>query len=139
MGQAPRILRVESNNQWFQRVEALGRSRKKGHRYGEFVVEGVRSLNQLKVNPEWNIEACLYAPSRPPSAWAQDTLRSSRARLHLELSHPLMEELSDKDDVSLAGGGGNSIPMSGSASSLNVACVVTAILCEARRQRRAAS
>ena len=100
MGHIPRILPVESKNQWFQRVEALGRSRKKRHRYGEFVVEGVRSVNQLTANQEWRIEAFLYAPSRPLSVWAQDTLRSSRARLHLELSLPLMEELSDKEDVS---------------------------------------
>jgi TrmH family RNA methyltransferase len=96
----PRVLTVESKNQWFQRVEALGRSRKKRHRSGEFVVEGVRSLNQLEANKEWNIEALLYAPSRPLSVWARNTLSSSRAHYHLELSLTLMEELSDKDDVS---------------------------------------
>ena len=100
MANMPRVLPVESKNQWFQRVEALGRSRKKRHRSGEFLVEGVRSLNQLKANAQWDIEAFLYAPSRPLSDWARDTLRSSRARHHLELSLPLLEELSDKDDVS---------------------------------------
>lgn len=100
MASIPRVLPVESKNQWFQRVEALVRNRKKRHRSGEFVVEGVRSLNQLEVNKEWNIEAFLYAPSRPLSAWARDMLHSSRAHYHLEVSLPLMEELSEKDDAS---------------------------------------
>ena len=70
MANMPRVLPVESKNQWFQRVEALGRGRKKRHRSGEFLVEGVRSLNQLKANAQWDIEAFLYAPSGPLSDWA---------------------------------------------------------------------
>ena len=46
----PRTLPVESKNQWFQRVEALRRNRKKRSKDGAFVVEGVRSLNQLEAN-----------------------------------------------------------------------------------------
>jgi TrmH family RNA methyltransferase len=96
----PRTLPVESRNQWFQRVEVLKRSRKKRHRYGEFIVEGVRSLNQLHASKDWTIEALLYAPSRALSDWAQGMLGSSRASFHLELSLPLMEELSDKEEAS---------------------------------------
>jgi TrmH family RNA methyltransferase len=96
----PRTLRVQSKNQWFQRVETLLRNRNKRHREGEFVVEGVRSLNQLGASPEWEVEAYLYAPSRPLSDWARQTLGASRASVHLELSLPLMEELSGKEEPS---------------------------------------
>ncbi|MGH7552062.1 MAG: TrmH family RNA methyltransferase [Longimicrobiales bacterium] len=96
----PRVLPVESRNQWFQRVETLKRNRAKRHREGAFVVEGVRSLNQLAAHREWEFEAYLYAPSRPLSSWATETLRSSRAAVHLELSLPLMEELSGKEETS---------------------------------------
>ena len=96
----PRTLKVQSRNQWFQRVETLQRNRNKRHRLGEFVVEGVRSLDQLKANPVWDVEAFLYAPERDLSRWAQDQLRSSCAQVHLELSLSLMEELSDKEEPS---------------------------------------
>ena len=96
----PRTLPVESKNQWFQRVEALRRNRKKRSKYGAFVVEGVRSLNQLEANAAWGIEALLYSPDHPLSDWAQDRLDSSRAAVHLEVSAPLMAELSDKDEPS---------------------------------------
>lgn len=95
-----RVLPVQSRNQWFQRVETLRRNRNKRHRESLFVVEGVRSLNQLEVRTEWGVEAYLYTPERPLSDWARDLLERSRARFHLELSAPLMEELSDKEETS---------------------------------------
>jgi 23S rRNA (uridine2479-2'-O)-methyltransferase len=96
----PRTLPVQSKNQWFQRVEALLRNRNKRHREGRFVVEGVRSINQLVAHAAWEIDAFLYATDRSLSDWARATLAGSRADVHLELSAPLMAELSDKDEPS---------------------------------------
>jgi 23S rRNA (uridine2479-2'-O)-methyltransferase len=96
----PRTLPVHSRNQWFQRVEALLRNRNKRHREGAFVVEGVRSINQLVARPAWQVDAFLYAAERPLSSWARDVLAGSRAGVHLELSPALMAELSDKEEPS---------------------------------------
>jgi len=97
---SPQRLRVQRENQWFQRVESLRRSRKKRQQHRRFFVEGVWSINQLMANDAWDIEAFLYTPERPFSNWAQEVLRESRARWHLELSDALMQKLSDKDETS---------------------------------------
>ena len=41
----PRVLQVSTANVAFQRLDVLQRNRTKRHRYGEFVVEGVRAIN----------------------------------------------------------------------------------------------
>ncbi len=97
---SPRKLKVQSENQWFQRAEVLKRNRKKRRHHRQFWVEGVASLNQLVANTAWDIPAFLYTPERPLSEWAQQILQTSRARCHLELSGVLMEKLSDKEDTS---------------------------------------
>ena len=40
-----RVLPVSSANAAFQRMEVIRRNRTKRHRYGEFLVEGVRAIN----------------------------------------------------------------------------------------------
>ena len=97
---SPQKLRVQRENQWFQRVESLRWNRKKRQQHRQFFVEGVWSINQLMANDTWDIEALLYTLERPLSNWAQEVLRESRARWHLELSDALMKKLSDKDETS---------------------------------------
>ncbi len=96
---SPKTIRISSENDDFQYLEALRRNRAKRHRAGEFVVEGVRQLNQAMANG-WTVNAFLYSPDRPLSDWAAGILARSRARAHLELPLPLLEKLSGKDEPS---------------------------------------
>ena len=94
----PKLLKVQSENQWFQRAEVLQRNRKKRKQHRQFLVEGVHSLNALVANNAWAIEALLYTPARRLSDWASAILETAPARHHLELSAQLMDKLSDKDE-----------------------------------------
>jgi TrmH family RNA methyltransferase len=96
---SPKTVRIYSENDDYQYLEALRRNRVKRQRAREFVVEGVRQLNQALANG-WTINAYLYSPDRPLSDWAAGILARSRARTHLELPLPLLEKLSGKDEAS---------------------------------------
>jgi tRNA G18 (ribose-2'-O)-methylase SpoU len=86
----------KANNDW-QRVEVLKRNREKRHRYRQFFVEGVKSINYaLEYN--WPIRWFVYTREKPLSAWAEGVLANSRAELHLELSGQLMAALSEKEE-----------------------------------------
>ena len=54
-----RVLPVHSENQWFQLAHTLKNNRQKRARTGLFFVEGVRSINQLRENRLWQVEALL--------------------------------------------------------------------------------
>jgi 23S rRNA (uridine2479-2'-O)-methyltransferase len=94
------VLRVSSRNQWFQRVVTLKTNRKKRWHHGQFVVEGVRSINQLRGNDRWQVAAFLYAHGECLSDWADDVLDTVPAAHHLEVDPALMAELSDKEETS---------------------------------------
>jgi tRNA G18 (ribose-2'-O)-methylase SpoU len=96
----PKRLKVQSENQWFQRAEVLKRNRQKRSQHKQFFVEGVHSINQLIGNKTWRIEALLYTPDRPLSNWARSVLEKTSARHHLELTAPLLAKLSDKEEPS---------------------------------------
>jgi len=64
----------------------------KRQRAREFVVEGVRPINQA-LTYGWSIVAYLYARERPLSGWATDILASSVAQTHFELPLPLLARL----------------------------------------------
>ena len=94
------MLKISSENQWFQRAEALKRSRKKRQQCRQFLVEGVQSINQLVANDGWNVEAILYAAERRRSNWAQGIIANSQARWHLEFTEGLLAKLSEKEEPS---------------------------------------
>jgi TrmH family RNA methyltransferase len=83
----------------FQRAEVLKRNSNKRHRYREFFVEGVRSINEALRN-NWGIKAFYYTRERSLSRWAEDILKDSPAQFHYELSMQLMKKLSDKEETS---------------------------------------
>lgn len=93
-------IKVSSENQWFQRAEALKRSREKRQHYRQFLVEGVWSINQIVANSIWVVEAFIYSRERKLSNWALGILRNNPARWHLGLTNSLMERLSDKEETS---------------------------------------
>lgn len=91
--------RVASKNADFQKFEVLKSNRNKRHRYGEFLVEGVRNINQAVEN-NWHITALLYAGDTALSQWAQQMLSTVQTKVNYELTAPLMMALSEKTDVS---------------------------------------
>jgi tRNA G18 (ribose-2'-O)-methylase SpoU len=95
----PRSLQVSTANAAYQRIEVLKRNRTKRHRYGEFVVEGVRAINGA-LAAGWSIRAFAYPRGRQLSRWASSILAMSRAESHLEIDQSLFETLSEKDDAS---------------------------------------
>ena len=95
----PRTLQVSTANAAYQRIDVLKRNRTKRHRYGEFVVEGVRAINGA-LAADWVIRAFAYPRGRQLSRWASSILATSSAESHLELDQSLFETLSDKDDPS---------------------------------------
>ena len=95
----PRSLQVSTANAAYQRIEVLKRNRTKRHRYGEFVVEGVRAINGA-VAARWSIRAFAYPRGRQLSRWASSILAMSRAESHLEIDQSLFDTLSEKDDAS---------------------------------------
>ena len=96
---APRVLQVSTANAAFQRLDVLQRNRTKRHRYGEFVVEGVRALNGA-IAGGWTIRAFAYARGRELSRWATGVLESSSADTHFEIAPELFDRLSEKEDPS---------------------------------------
>ena len=84
----------------FQRFEVLKTNRNKRYRYNEFLVEGVRSLNEA-VSNNWNIKSLLYSGDRASlSGWASDMLQNVPTEVNYCLEPELMRELSGKEDTS---------------------------------------
>jgi 23S rRNA (uridine2479-2'-O)-methyltransferase len=95
----PRTLQVSTANAAFQRLEVIGRNRTKRHRYGEFLVEGVRAINGA-LAAGWTIRAFAYTRGRQLSRWASSILETSSADSHFEMDPALFEQLSGKEEPS---------------------------------------
>ncbi len=95
----PRTLQVSTANAAYQRIEVLKRNRTKRHRYGEFVVEGVRGINGA-LAAGWTIRSLAYPRGRSLSRWALSILEGSAADSHFQIEQSLFETLSDKEEPS---------------------------------------
>jgi 23S rRNA (uridine2479-2'-O)-methyltransferase len=95
----PRVLQVSTANTAYQRLEVLLRNRTKRHRYGEFVVEGVRAINSVLATG-WPVRSFAYARGRDLSRWASSILESSAADSHFEMAPELFDALSEKEESS---------------------------------------
>ncbi len=95
----PALIKITTENDQFQYVETLQRNRTKRSRDGEFVVEGVRSINQARLH-HWTLTALVYSRDRRLSDWAEEVIQHSAAPTHFLLSLPLMQKLSQKEDTS---------------------------------------
>jgi tRNA G18 (ribose-2'-O)-methylase SpoU len=93
------IIKIYAENSDFQYIETLQRNRTKRNRAGEFVVEGVRAINQAVLN-DWKINALVYTRDRRLSAWAAGVIETVGATTHYVLSAPLLEKISQKEDTS---------------------------------------
>lgn len=90
--------RVFSRNSTFQKFEVLKSNRNKRYRYNEFLVEGVRSLNEAVKN-HWKIKSFLYDKNNL-SHWAEDMIHKVNTDMNFWLTPELMKELSGKEDTS---------------------------------------
>jgi TrmH family RNA methyltransferase len=95
----PRVIRVTSEDNHFQRAEVLRRNRVKRQRYGAFFVEGVTPINRA-IACGWPMRALIYSTERRLSKWAQGVIANSEAERHLELTLDLMAKLSEKEEPS---------------------------------------
>lgn len=91
-------INVFSKNSTYQKFEVLKTNRNKRYRYNEFLVEGVRSLNEAVKN-HWKIKSFLYDKSSL-SDWARNMIHSVATKQNYCLTSELMRELSGKTDSS---------------------------------------
>ena len=89
--------KIFSKNSTFQKFEVLKTNRNKRYRYHEFLVEGVRSLNEAVKN-NWKIKSFLYDKS-DLSDWAQDMIKRVNTDVNFCLTPDLMKELDRKSVV----------------------------------------
>lgn len=92
-------IRLHSENNDFQYAETLKHNRNKRHKFGEFLVEGVRNINQAALH-DWPIRAFYSSADKPLSNWAENLLGTTPAETHFLLPGALMEKLSDKEQTS---------------------------------------
>lgn len=92
-------VKIYSENADYQRFQVLKTNRPKRTKYGMFLVEGVRSLNEA-VHNRWEIVSFLYPMEKPLSNWAKDMLKNVRTKINYCLKDSLMAALSGKEDMS---------------------------------------
>ncbi|MBQ8641442.1 MAG: rRNA methyltransferase [Clostridia bacterium] len=94
-----KVQKILSKDAAYQKLEVLKTNRNKRYRYGEFLVEGVRNINEAAAK-DWEIVSWIYAARRQLSDWAKNLLRTVPTEVNLELAPALMDEISGKEDAS---------------------------------------
>lgn len=94
-----RTEKVFTNNATFQKFEVLKNNRNKRYKYQEFLVEGVRNINEA-INKKWNIKSFIYSAEIELSDWAKGVISSTPTDNNFGLSNVLMKDLSGKADTS---------------------------------------
>ena len=89
---------IYTKNSTYQKFEVLKTNRNKRYRYNEFLVEGVRSLNEAVKN-NWDIKHFIYNKNSL-SSWAKDMIRTVKTQENYCLTEELLKELSGKTDGS---------------------------------------
>ena len=89
---------IYTKNSTYQKFEVLKTNRNKRYRYNEFLVEGVRSLNEAVQNG-WKIRSLLYDRDNL-SDWARSMIRNVPTQENFCLTAELMRDLSGKTDSS---------------------------------------
>ncbi len=92
------MTRITVRNNIFQHIQVLKTNRTKRNRYGEFVVEGVRNINEAVKNG-WKIKSFLCGEGKR-SEWAKELLTTVKTTENFCFSEELMRELSGKEDTS---------------------------------------
>lgn len=89
---------IFTRNNTYQHFQVLKKNRNKRYKYNEFLVEGVRSINEA-VMKGWHIKAFIFGNGKR-SAWADNILRMVHTDMNYCLTRELMTELSEKTDTS---------------------------------------
>ncbi len=89
---------IYTKNSTYQKFEVLKTNRNKRYRYNEFLVEGVRSLNEAVKNG-WKIKNFLYDKNNL-SDWARNMIKTVPTQENFCLTADLMQDLSGKTDAS---------------------------------------
>jgi len=93
------IQKVVTKNATYQKFEVLLTNRNKRHRYNEFMIEGVRNINEAIKN-NWQVNSFIYSQGKRLSDWTSDLLHHVKTKVNYELIGNLMSELSGKEDTS---------------------------------------
>ena len=91
--------KIYSRNAQYQKFEVLQTNRNKRYKYGKFLVEGVRNLNEAR-HSGWQFSSLIYTDEIPLSGWAREFLANVRTEENFVLTKELMHELSRKEDTS---------------------------------------
>lgn len=91
--------KIQTRNAVYQKFEVLKTNRNKRYKYQEFIVEGVRNINEC-IEKGWEIASILYTRELPLSDWAENVIRTTESEKNYELTADLMSALSDKEDTS---------------------------------------
>jgi tRNA/rRNA methyltransferase len=91
-------INIYSKNSTYQKFETLKTNRNKRYRCREFLVEGVRSLNEAAGN-HWRIKSFLFNKASL-SDWAKGMICNIHTEVNYCLTEDLMRELSGKNDPS---------------------------------------
>jgi len=93
------VQKIVTKDATYQKFEVLLTNRNKRHRYHEFLVEGVRNINEAIKN-NWQVHSFIYPSGKKLSGWASDLLNQVKTKVNYELKENLMNELSSKEDTS---------------------------------------
>jgi len=93
------LIRIFSKNATYQKFEVLKSNRNKRFKYREFLIEGVRNINQAIAN-DWQFSAFIYSDEIQLSDWAHNIIRSTYTDNNYVLTYDLLKQLSGKDDTS---------------------------------------
>jgi TrmH family RNA methyltransferase len=91
---------LRSANDEFQLLSALLTNRNKRHRAGDFIVQGVRPIDQALANG-WTVRSFIHPADVELSGWAIDVLGSVPAATRYSVTPDLMAQLSEKDGAEL--------------------------------------
>ena len=94
-----KIEKIYTKNTAYQKFEVLRSNRNKRYKYQEFLIEGVRNINQA-IAKGWNIKSFLYSNERNLSDWAKGVIHSTFTEINYELPEILLKDLSGKEDTS---------------------------------------
>ena len=91
--------KIFSKDAAYQKLEVLKSNRNKRTKYREFIIEGVRNINEALKNG-WCINSFIYPKEVQLSTWASGLLANTETKINFALKNSLMEELSGKADTS---------------------------------------
>lgn len=94
-----RTEKIITKNATYQKIEVLKNNRNKRYKYQEFLVEGVRNINEA-ISKSWNIKSFLYCNKKELSDWAKGIIANTPTDINYELNEDLHKEISGKEDSS---------------------------------------